>query len=283
MLTPAAEHRAERELRSTVRVDGFLAPIGDRREDTFTSGMYSGKRHRCGFNIQVVGSADGRLVLVGDPQPGAMHDARAWQRNRSGRPVHRPAARRRRTRRLRRHRLHRHRPDRTPTAKPPARTAPNREIEFNRAIASRRASVERVIAHLKNWKLLATGYRGLLDRFPHSWTRSSNWRSTEHRDHLLNNALSTYIRLVASPVTAALPPNGGPVPGSASNRRTDLPSCAAPPRDPSDTSSATTPCVNTPGPSSHPRKTQANSPRSRQGASETFIVPCRPNGMADAY
>ena len=38
--------------------------------------------------------------------------------------------------------------------------------EFNRAIASRRASVERVIAHLKNWKLLATGYRGLLDRFP---------------------------------------------------------------------------------------------------------------------
>jgi hypothetical protein len=38
--------------------------------------------------------------------------------------------------------------------------------EYNLAIASRRASVERVIAHLKNWKLLATGYRGLLDRFP---------------------------------------------------------------------------------------------------------------------
>ena len=36
--------------------------------------------------------------------------------------------------------------------------------DHNRAIASRRASVERVIAHLKNWKLLATGY--LLDRFP---------------------------------------------------------------------------------------------------------------------
>jgi hypothetical protein len=25
---------------------------------------------------------------------------------------------------------------------------------------------ERVIAHVKNWKLLATGYRDLLDRFP---------------------------------------------------------------------------------------------------------------------
>jgi hypothetical protein len=33
-------------------------------------------------------------------------------------------------------------------------------------VASQRASVERVIAHLKTWKLLATGYRGLLDRFP---------------------------------------------------------------------------------------------------------------------
>jgi hypothetical protein len=26
--------------------------------------------------------------------------------------------------------------------------------------------VERVVAHLKNWRLLATGYRGLLERFP---------------------------------------------------------------------------------------------------------------------
>jgi hypothetical protein len=38
--------------------------------------------------------------------------------------------------------------------------------EFNHAIASRRASVERAIAHLKNWKILATGYRGLLSTFP---------------------------------------------------------------------------------------------------------------------
>jgi hypothetical protein len=37
---------------------------------------------------------------------------------------------------------------------------------FNRAVASHRASIERVVAHLKNWKLLATGYRGLLDWFP---------------------------------------------------------------------------------------------------------------------
>ena len=37
--------------------------------------------------------------------------------------------------------------------------------EYNKAIASRRACVERVIAHLKNWKILATGYRRLLTNF----------------------------------------------------------------------------------------------------------------------
>ncbi len=165
VLTPAADRRAERELRSTVRVDGFLAPTGDRRENTYTAGMYSGKRHRCGFNIQVVGSCDGRLVLVGDPQPGAMHDAKAWTD--SGLAARFQG------------RLHADNGPggfadtaysatglSTPRRKTAGRERTESEIEFNRAIASRRASVERVIAHLKNWKVLATGYRGLLDRFP---------------------------------------------------------------------------------------------------------------------
>ncbi|WP_084558141.1 transposase family protein [Hamadaea tsunoensis] len=41
--------------------------------------MYSGKRHACGFNVQVVGSHHGTLVLTGTPQPGSMHDAKAWR------------------------------------------------------------------------------------------------------------------------------------------------------------------------------------------------------------
>jgi DDE superfamily endonuclease len=40
------------------------------------------------------------------------------------------------------------------------------EREFNRSINSWRASVERAIAHLHNWKMLTTGYHGLLSRFP---------------------------------------------------------------------------------------------------------------------
>ena len=148
-----------------MRVDGFLAPIGDRREGTYTSGMYSGKRHRCGFNIQVVGSAYGTLVLVGAPQPGSMHDAKAWHA--SGLAAAFAG------------RLHADGGPGgfadtaytgtglcVPRRRPNGQDLTESARDFNHAIASRRASVERVIAHLKNWKLLATGYRGLLDRFP---------------------------------------------------------------------------------------------------------------------
>jgi hypothetical protein len=46
-LTPAAQHRAERKLRSTMRVDG-LAPIAT-DATTRSAGIYSGKRYRCGL------------------------------------------------------------------------------------------------------------------------------------------------------------------------------------------------------------------------------------------
>ncbi|EST18958.1 hypothetical protein M878_44385 [Streptomyces roseochromogenus subsp. oscitans DS 12.976] len=37
---------------------------------------------------------------------------------------------------------------------------------FNRSFGKLRAAVERAIAHLKDWKILATRYRGPLTRFP---------------------------------------------------------------------------------------------------------------------
>jgi hypothetical protein len=148
-LIPLANRVAERELRSTVRVDGFPAPIGDRRKNTYTSGMYSGKSHRCGFNVQVVASWHGRVVPTGDPMPGAMHDARAWRE--SG-PAQRFASQ----------------PHAdggpggfadtgyigTGLPVPDRRTGPDplgmHAREFNKMIASQRACVERAIAHLKN-------------------------------------------------------------------------------------------------------------------------------------
>jgi hypothetical protein len=99
------------------------------------------------------------------PQPGAMHDAKAWHA--SGLAA------------VFAGRLHADGGPGgfadtayvgtglcVPRRKPKGQDHTESAREYNRAIASRRASVERVIAHLKNWKLLATGYRGLLDRFP---------------------------------------------------------------------------------------------------------------------
>ncbi|MFI6333175.1 transposase family protein, partial [Micromonospora chersina] len=60
--------------RSTVLVDGFLAPTGER---SGVAGMFSGKRHQVGFNIQAVGNLDGHLVDTGLPCPGARHDSKA--------------------------------------------------------------------------------------------------------------------------------------------------------------------------------------------------------------
>lgn len=113
----------------------------------------------------MVSSWHGRLVLTGRPQPGAMHDARAFKE--SGLAD------------LFAGRLHADGgsggfadtayagtglmiPKRRKGSEPHSAHVP----EFNKAIASRRACVERVIAHLKNWKILATGYRRLLANFP---------------------------------------------------------------------------------------------------------------------
>jgi hypothetical protein len=52
---------------------------------------------------------------------------------------------------------------RTPHRKPKGTDLSESAPEFNRDIASHCANVERVIAHLEKWKLLVTGYCGLLN------------------------------------------------------------------------------------------------------------------------
>ncbi|MEY9988443.1 hypothetical protein ABIE67_000475 [Streptomyces sp. V4I8] len=45
-------------------------------------------------------------------------------------------------------------------------STPRGEGPFNQSIGKLRVAVERAIAHLKDWKVLATRYRGPLTRFP---------------------------------------------------------------------------------------------------------------------
>jgi hypothetical protein len=50
--------------------------------------------------------------------------------------------------------------------KPPGQERPAADTVLNQSISTLRAAVERAIAHLKDWKLLATRYRGPLHAFP---------------------------------------------------------------------------------------------------------------------
>lgn len=54
------------------------------------------------------------------------------------------------------------------TPRPRKKDVPRTEDdkEWNRKIASMRALVERTVAHLKQWKILSTGYRGRLTELP---------------------------------------------------------------------------------------------------------------------
>jgi DDE superfamily endonuclease len=140
-----------------VLVDGTLVPIGNRRTDKETHlSNYSGKSHKAGVIIQVLSNLDGRLLTVSEPQPGRTHDRAGFtlagfdvlladietigDLGYQGTPVIRPR---------------RKRPGHT-------EHTPADQV-WNHSISSLRVAVERAIGHLKNWKILATGYRGRLN------------------------------------------------------------------------------------------------------------------------
>jgi len=161
VLAPEAEQRLAQMRRQGALVDGFVAPVGDR--DGYAD-LYSGKKHINGQNVQVVTDLDGRLADVGDPVPGARHDSVAFHL--SG-IAHRWAS----------HRA----PDGpgmtgdkayqgtgtiTPDKKPPRRELTRQQTAYNASVHAIRAAVERGIAHLKNWKILKSGYHRIMTDFP---------------------------------------------------------------------------------------------------------------------
>lgn len=55
----------------------------------------------------------------------------------------------------------------TPDKKPPRRDLTAAQQTYNTSVHRIRAAVERGIAHLKNWRILATGYHRIMRDFPH--------------------------------------------------------------------------------------------------------------------
>lgn len=159
-------HTPPRDLPSRlplVLVDGTLIPTGRRAHpDPRHKGPHpnhNGKHRKQGLSIQVLTDRRGRLLTVTAPLPGRTHDSNAYRltgladllattivigdlgyqgtnaitprRKRPGHTRHTPA-----------------------------------DQAWNTLLAHHRWPVERAIAHLKNWKILATGYRGRLTELP---------------------------------------------------------------------------------------------------------------------
>ena len=119
--------------------------------------LYSGKHTTTGMNVQVVCTLDGELVWISDPVEGAHHDVFCldesgvlqmldpcdWTGDKGyvGRDMI------------------------TPVKKINGGELLDWQKTFNSAINSIRAVIERIIAHLKNWRILHTDYRRPIDSF----------------------------------------------------------------------------------------------------------------------
>jgi hypothetical protein len=138
-----------------VLVDGTDVPTGNRAGH---EANYSGKRHRAGLNIQVASDMEGGLLAISRPLRGSMHDRKAftesgWENLLAEVPVIADPA-------------YQGTQAITPRKKPRCGELSDRDKENNKAISSIRSAVERCISHVKNWKILSSGYRGRLAEFP---------------------------------------------------------------------------------------------------------------------
>ena len=144
------------DLGGTTRlIDGTMIPTGNRSEQPK---LYSGKRHAAGMNIQVVTDLSGQLLAASEPVVGSTHDLTAFRQS----PFF----------------TYLNTPDTIAdlgylgsNMTIPFKTSKyinlhDDEKEINQKISQWRARVEHAIRHLKQWKILATGYRGRLTELP---------------------------------------------------------------------------------------------------------------------
>jgi hypothetical protein len=138
-----------------VLIDGTDVPTGNRAG---VEGNFSGKRRRAGLHIQIAADTTGGLLGISVPLRGSIHDRKAftecgWEARMADTTVMADPAYQGT------HAI-------TPRKKPQGGELSVGDKANNRNISSTRSAVERCIAHLKNWKMLADGYRGRLAELP---------------------------------------------------------------------------------------------------------------------
>ncbi len=129
-------------------IDGTLIPTWNWRSLGKTN--FSGKHKRAGFNHQIICTLDGRLLAITDPLPGARHDVYAFKAHGLETLLDSSTL-----------------ADKgyvglglaTPTKRNPGQRLAARVKKNNRVLNRLRSVVERVIAQVKTWRILHTGFR----------------------------------------------------------------------------------------------------------------------------
>ncbi|WP_237197169.1 transposase [Rothia nasimurium] len=133
-------------------IDGTLVPTWNWRSLGKTN--FSGKHKRAGFNHQVICTLDGRLLAITDPLPGARHDAHAFRAHGLEKLLDSSTL-----------------ADKgyvglglvTPARRKPGQKLTKEQKRNNRVINRLRSVVERVIAQIKTWRVLHSGFRRPLE------------------------------------------------------------------------------------------------------------------------
>jgi len=147
--TPSAADAIEVVKGRVVLVDGTLTPCWSYEEH---QELWNKKHKTTGFNAQLISLLDGTAVWISGPLPGKTHDARAFKETGAVDILTKAGG---------------GFGDKgyqgtglvTPKKKPKGGELTLSDKEHNAQISSFRASVERLIAHFKNWKIFHTDYR----------------------------------------------------------------------------------------------------------------------------
>lgn len=133
-------------------VDGTLVPTWNWRH---RKDLYSGKHKRYGANVIIVADIHGRVAAASKPYPGSWHDKHAYDEAGldtilagSGGDLGDPGFQGTNLT--------------TPTKKPPGGQLTDKQKANNKRISTVRVGVEWCIAHVKNWRIMTTRYRGEL-------------------------------------------------------------------------------------------------------------------------